>query len=109
MARLTTAPRKLSRCAGTGTIRARILATRIVDYAATSVNQTVANNLTYGTLRISGGLTKTLGGNLPALNGTTAISGNIIVVAGTLDLSSFGADRATGGGTTAGGTLSVAN
>ncbi len=38
-----------------------------VDYAATSVNQTVANNLTYGTLRISGGLTKTLSGNLPAL------------------------------------------
>src|SRR6266571_2773736 len=66
-----------------------------VDYAASSVNQTVANNLTYGTLRISGGLTKTLGGNLPALNGTTATSGNIIVVAGTLDLSSFSADRAT--------------
>src|SRR5437667_4681691 len=80
-----------------------------VDYAATSVNQTVANNLTYGTLRISGGLTKTLAGNLPALNGTAATSGNNLVVAGTLDLASFTADRATGGGTTPGGTLSVAN
>src|SRR5262249_37047234 len=43
------------------------------------------------------------------LNGSTAASGNIIVAAGTLDLSSFSADRATGGGTTAGGTISVAN
>src|SRR5438477_1756275 len=86
-----------------------LAAASTVDYAANSVNQTVANNLTYGTLRISGGLTKTLSGNLPALNATTATSGNIIVAAGTLDLSSFSADRATGGGTTAGGTVSVAN
>ena len=86
-----------------------LAAASTVDYAANSVNQTVANNLTYGTLRISGGLTKTLSGNLLALNATTATSGNIIVAAGTLDLSSFSADRATGGGTTAGGTVSVAN
>ena len=84
-------------------------AASIVDYAATAVNQSVANNLTYGTLRISGGLTKTLAGNLPALNGKVATSGNIIVVSGTLDLSSFSADRATGGGATSGGTISVAN
>src|SRR5439155_20844713 len=38
-----------------------------------------------------------------------ATSGNIIVVSGTLDLSSFSADRATGGGATSGGTISVAN
>src|SRR6266576_3332152 len=82
-----------------------LAAASTVDYAATTVNQTVANNLTYGTLRISGALTKTLAGNLPALNGTIATSGNIIVVAGTLDLSSFSADRATGGG----GTITVAN
>jgi fibronectin-binding autotransporter adhesin len=80
-----------------------------VDYAATAVNQTVANNLTYSTLRISGGLTKTLAGNLPALLGALASSGNIIVDAGTLDLSSFSANRATGAGTTAGGNVSVAN
>jgi hypothetical protein len=77
-----------------------------IDYAATTINQTVANNLTYGTLRISGGTTKTLAGNLPGLNASTATSGNIIVAAGTLDLTSFSADRAGG---TAGGTLSVAN
>ncbi len=86
-----------------------LAAASTVDYAATTTIQTVANNLTYGTLRISGGLTKTLGGNLPALNAATAGSGNIVVVAGTLDLSTFSADRATGGGTTLGGTLSVAN
>src|SRR2546422_829718 len=33
----------------------------------------------------------------------------MVVVAGTLDLSTFSADRASGGGTTLGGTLSVAN
>ena len=81
----------------------------IVDYASAALNQTVANNLTYSTLRISGGLTKTLAGNLPVLNGSTAASGNILVVAGTLDLSSFSADRGTGGGTTTGGSVSVAN
>jgi len=86
-----------------------LAASSTVDYASSSINQTVANNLTYGTLRISGALTKTLAGNLPALNGTAATSGNIIVVAGTLDLAAFSADRATGGGTTTGGTVSVAN
>src|SRR6267154_1836171 len=77
-----------------------------IDYAATTLNQTVANNLTYGTLRISGGTTKSLAGNLPGLNASTATSGNLLVAAGTLDLGSFSADRAGG---TAGGTLSVAN
>jgi fibronectin-binding autotransporter adhesin len=77
-----------------------------VDYASASVNQTVANNLTYGTLRISGGSTKTLAGNLLALNGTVATAGNLNVVAGTLDLAGFSADRSAG---TTGGTVSVGN
>src|SRR5207249_2396588 len=77
-----------------------------VDYAAATANQTVNNSFVYGTLRISGGLTKTLAGNLPALNSTTATAGNVIVAAGTLDLASFTASRGT---TVAGGTFSVAN
>src|SRR5436190_2899191 len=77
-----------------------------IEYGATVLNQTVANNLTYGTLRISGALTKTLGGNLPALSASSATSGNIFVIGGTFDLSTFSADRAGG---TVGGTLSIAN
>ncbi|SDF68010.1 hypothetical protein [Chitinophaga filiformis] len=77
-----------------------------VDYSATLINQTVRNDLTYSTLRISGALVKTLGGNLNALNSTTSAAGRINVVAGTLDLSTFTANRGT---TVAGGTFTVAN
>jgi hypothetical protein len=66
--------------------------TSVVDYAATTVNQTVSNSPTYGNLRISGALTKTLAGNLPP------ITGNLTVVAGTLDLGAFTANRASAGG-----------
>lgn len=75
----------------------------IVEYAS-SGNQTVAT-LSYSTLRISGGGVKTAAGNL-TINGTTATTGNIEVLAGTLDLSSFTANRIV---TVAGGTLTVAN
>ena len=81
-----------------------------VDYAATTVNQTVntfvPSTTVYGTLRISGALTKTLPGNLPALASSLATSGNIVVDAGTFDLAGFTANRGTAG---LGGTLSVAN
>lgn len=77
-----------------------------VDYSATLVNQTVLQSLTYSTLRISGSGTKTAGGNLNALNSTTATAGNITVSAGTLDLSTFTANRGT---IVAGGTLTVSN
>ncbi|MVT07637.1 T9SS type A sorting domain-containing protein [Chitinophaga tropicalis] len=77
-----------------------------VEYSATLVNQTIRENLTYSTLAISGSGTKTPAGNLNALNSTTANTGNIIVSAGTLDLSTFTASRGT---TVAGGALSVAN
>ncbi|UPK72677.1 hypothetical protein [Chitinophaga filiformis] len=77
-----------------------------VNYSATLSNQTVRNNLTYSTLRISGALVKTLGGNLNALNSTTSTAGRIDVVAGTLDLSTFTANRGT---TVAGGAITVAN
>jgi hypothetical protein len=78
----------------------------IVDYSATTVAQIVSNTITYSTLRISGSGTKTLAGNLPALNATTAATGNIYITAGTLDASSFTADRGTA---VAGGTLSISN
>ena len=77
-----------------------------VDYAATTLNQTVNNTFVYGTLRISGALTKTLPGNLPALASSLATSGNILVDGGVLDLAGFRANRGT---SVAGGTLSVAN
>ena len=77
-----------------------------VEYAAASANQTINNTLTYGTLLVSGTGTRTLAGNLPALNSTVATSGNINILTGTLDLSSFTAARGT---TTVGGTFTVAS
>jgi len=77
-----------------------------IDYSATLVNQTVRENVTYSTLIISGSGVKTLAGNLNALNSTTANTGNITVSAGTLDLSTFTANRGT---TVAGGTFTVSN
>ncbi|WP_436484157.1 T9SS type A sorting domain-containing protein [Chitinophaga sp. ARDCPP14] len=88
----------------TGTVT--LAAGSIVDYSGTLVNQTVRNTLTYSTLRISGTGIKTLGGNLNALNATTATAGKIEVLAGTLDLSTFTANRGT---TVAGGGLTVVN
>ena len=77
-----------------------------VDYSATLANQTVRNDLTYSTLKISGALVKTLGGNLNALNSSTSAAGRIDVTAATLDLSTFTANRGT---TVAGGSLTVSN
>src|SRR6266540_1467025 len=90
--------------ASTGTIALNAGST--VDYAALSVNQTVDTRFTYGTLRISGGQTKTLAGNLLPLNATLATSGNLNVAGGTLDLSSFTANRGTN---VLGGTITVAD
>ena len=94
----------VSNYALSGTITLNAAST--VEYAAASASQTINNTLTYGTLRISGGLTKSLAGNLPALNSTAATAGHIDVSSGTLDLASFTAARGT---TTAGGTFSIAS
>ncbi|GAA3930737.1 hypothetical protein GCM10022209_25830 [Chitinophaga oryziterrae] len=88
----------------TGTITLQAGCT--VDYSATLVNQTIKQNLTYSTLKISGTGIKIPAGNLNALNATSAATGNINVSAATLDLSSFTANRGT---TVTGGTLTVAN
>ena len=88
----------------TGTVT--LSAGSTIDYSATLVNQTVRQTLTYSTLRISGALVKTLGGNLSALNSTASTRGVINVVSGTLDMLTYTANRGT---TTAGGTFSVSN
>lgn len=77
-----------------------------MDYCATLVNQTIKENITYSTLKISGAGVKTVAGNLNALNATTVATGNIYVSAATLDLSSFTANRGT---TVTGGTLTVSD
>jgi hypothetical protein len=66
-----------------------------VAYTASSGSQTIAA-VTYNNLTISGGGTKTLGGNI-------GVAGNLTVSGGTLDLSTFTANR-----TSSGGTISVA-
>src|SRR6185369_2321990 len=77
-----------------------------ISYAASTINQTVSNSFTYTTLRIAGGLVKTLAGNLTSLRSSNAAYGNIYVDAGTLDLSTFTANRGT---STTGGAFTVAN
>lgn len=52
----------------------------IVNYSSSSINQTVSNTLTYGYLRISGGLVKSLAGNLPSLNSSSNTSGRMMPV-----------------------------
>lgn len=79
----------------------------VVSYSATTANQTIRSDLTYSTLRITGaGRIKSLAANLNALNSSTAATGRIEVLSGTLDLSTFTANRGT---TVTGGTLVVAN
>jgi fibronectin-binding autotransporter adhesin len=70
-------------------------ATSTVNYSA-SADQTVAST-TYGHLTINGSGTKTLAGN-------ATVAGDLTVSAGTIDLSSYAANRSS-----AGGTLTVSN
>jgi hypothetical protein len=84
---------------------ATISAGSTIDYAATTVNQTVSSTYTYSTLKISGSGTKSLAANLPNLTSSTG-NGNIYVNAGTFDISSYNANRGT---SAVSGTFSVAN
>ncbi|HWY38227.1 MAG TPA: hypothetical protein VNY73_06685, partial [Bacteroidia bacterium] len=79
--------------------------TSTVKYASATINQNITNVLTYGYLRISGGMTKSLTGNLPAINSSSPTSGRIYVDAGTLDLVNYTANRGT---TFSGGSVIVA-
>lgn len=91
--------------AGNYSVTPALNAGSTVEYSAAG-NQTVSNALTYSTLRVSGSGVKTLGGNLPGLASSLSTSGNIYVVAGTLDLSTFTANRGT---SVAGGNITVLN
>jgi hypothetical protein len=64
-----------------------LAATSTVNYAATSINQTV-KNLTYGTLSISGALTKSFspGTSTVTLQSSTSSVGNIRITGGTLQI-----------------------
>lgn len=75
----------------------------VIDYASTSVNQTIDNSITYRILQISGSMTKSLAAN-------TTIRNDLIVNGGTLDLLGFTADRNNAGGSltvAAGATLKI--
>ncbi|RYY57993.1 MAG: hypothetical protein EOO05_17520, partial [Chitinophagaceae bacterium] len=78
----------------------------VVDYSSTTTNQVISSDYVYSTLRILGSGVKSLSADLPALRSTSSGVGNIYIVAGTLDLGSFTANRGT---TVAGGTITVAN
>lgn len=75
-----------------------------VNYASAVIDQNITNALSYGYLRVSGGTTKTITGNLPALNSSTTTSGRIYIDAGILDLLTFTANRSA---TTVGGSVII--
>lgn len=92
--------------AGNYTASPTIKAGSAIEYASSTINQTVSSSLTYATLIISGTSIKSLSSNLPVLLSTASSEGNIYVNGGTLDLQSYTANR---GVTTAGGNFEVAN
>jgi len=77
-----------------------------VNYASASLAQTISSSLTYGTLRVSGGSTKSLSANLPSLSSSSSSGGKIFIDAGILDLSTFTANRGT---STTGGSFIIAS
>ncbi len=85
-------------CTMSGTIS--LNGTSTVNYGSASISQDITSSLTYGYLRISGGSTKNLIANLPALNSSGANNGRIYVDAGIFDMKTFTANRGT---TVAGG------
>ena len=89
--------------AGNYTFTPALAGGSIAEYSSAVTAQTVAP-LSYSTLTISGGTTKTLSGNI-TLSAALTSHGNILVNSGTLDLSTFTANRAA---TTVGGSLILA-
>ncbi|WP_421890095.1 T9SS type A sorting domain-containing protein [Marinoscillum sp.] len=65
--------------------------TAVIDYASSTVNQSIDNAISYRILQISGGMTKSLVGN-------TTIRNDLIINGGTLDVAAFIADRNNSGG-----------
>ncbi|MEQ8417061.1 MAG: T9SS type A sorting domain-containing protein [Imperialibacter sp.] len=65
--------------------------TSVINYASTSVNQSISDNLSYRILRISGSTTKSLVAN-------TTVIADLLITGGTLDLGDFTANRSNSGG-----------
>ncbi len=65
--------------------------TAVINYASTTVNQTIDPSETYDILQISGSMTKSLSAN-------TTVTRDLIIDGGTLDLQTFLADRNSSGG-----------
>lgn len=86
---------------GTYTINGR----GTINYASALIDQYISNAHVYGYLRISGGTTKYLTGNLPQLNSLSSTSGRIYVDAGIFDIQNFTCDRGT---TFSGGSFVIA-
>ncbi|MEQ6121120.1 T9SS type A sorting domain-containing protein [Reichenbachiella sp. MALMAid0571] len=63
----------------------------VVDYAATSINQSISNSISYRDLTISGAMTKSLVGN-------TTIQSDLSIDGGTMDLGGFTANHSSSGG-----------
>ena len=78
----------------------------IVDYASTSVDQTISPLYTYSTLMISGSGVKSLTSNLPSLYSRNITNGIIVVNGGTFDMQTYAANR---GSYTIGGNISVSD
>jgi len=77
-----------------------------VEYASSSINQTVSSSLTYATLIISGTTVKSLAANLPSLRSSPSSQGNIYLRGGTFDLMTYTANRGT---STTGGNFNIDN
>jgi fibronectin-binding autotransporter adhesin len=90
--------------AGNYSVNPTLGAESTVDYASTSISQTVAT-LSYSTLKISGSTTKILAANTTLMSSTGAV-GNVNVTAGTLDLSGKTLNRGT---SVVGGSITLAN
>lgn len=77
--------------------------TAVINYASTTVNQTIDPSETYDILKISGSMTKSLSAN-------TTITRDLLIEGGTLDLQTFTANRNSSGGSltmAAGTTLKI--
>ena len=92
--------------AGNYTINPTIYNGCTVEYASSSINQTVNNSIAYSTLIISGTSTKSLAANQTSLRNNLATEGNIFVRGGVFDLLTFTANRGT---STVGGNFEVEN
>lgn len=90
--------------AGNYSVNPTLNSSSTVDYASTSLNQSVSA-FTYGTLVISGGTTKTAVAGFTLQSSSSGVGNIQVTTASTFDISSFTVNR----GATGGGAFVVAN